>query len=204
MRDRDNEEALNLSEWFLVVAAGAAIAAAVAFWAVAQLALLEGLGVVGTGVTVASLLLAVMIFRAQKRRSDLFERRHFGATERKIGRQIESEPAADAEPDLFEAEAKLFAGHGKSVDGAGKVRRWGRDEVPLKLIADLVHAWEAKGLDGSWSIGNLHSVLRRAGKGNHAFRFLFVQEGAVRVFRLSRGGRGKTVDTVEEESLPGE
>lgn len=203
MRERDKDEALTPFELLLAGGAAAAISAGALLWAVARLTFLEGLGVIGTGVTVASLLLAIMIFRAQKRRSDLFERRLFGREERKIGRQMASEPASSNEPDPFEAEVRLFPGFGEAVDGAKNVRRWGRDEVPLKLIADLVHAWEAKPEehDGAWSVGDLHSVLRRAGKGNHAFRFLFVQDGVLRIFRLSRGGRGKPGDTVEEEKL---
>lgn len=97
------------------------------------------------------------------------------------------------------------------VDIAGQPGRFieARD-VPLSVIGNLVWGWrnmeEMQANEGRWSIGNLLGAWRPTSesgspKGNFPWYLTFENSaGEIRVWRVYRGGKGKTQPTVRDVS----
>ena len=164
------------------------------------------LGLFGVGVTIVGVIFTLLIFLNQDRKAS-------SSTESILRAVAQAEETAihlaqedagdegdsredDAELEFLAAE-KLGTTVGKYGEG---VLRLGRDDVPLKMVSELVEAWQVKGYKGNWVTGDLVSVMRKLGRGNHSWYFTFKdpKEGRARVYKLSRGGYGKEASTISE------
>lgn len=184
------ERPLSRIEWCLLIGGGLVIVAFAVMAARFAHGFVDRTGVVGVGVTVAGLLVAVLIFLKQGRSSAASEGRLSDRIAQNAVATVQNDQAdAQAEdvPDNFPVE---YAGLGAPVPGASEVLRLEPDEVPLQLIRDLVSGWEQANEDGSWTVGDLRLVLRRKGKGNHAWWFVFRRPNGEHLLKMSRGGRG--------------
>lgn len=63
------------------------------------------------------------------------------------------------------------------------------EDVPLRVLADLVNRWRADGSTGRWTVGDLEWAARKSGRGNHPWILKF--EGRDYVYRVAYGGKGK-------------
>ncbi len=156
----------------------------------------EWIGVVGVGITILAVFVTGAIYFNQRRSSKASEDRLSDAIERSATVAVESDDAdaaAEAEPDRFPAE---YADLGAPAPSASDVMQLLPHEVPLQLIRDLVLGWERAQVGGAWTIGDLRLVLRRRGKGNHAWWFVFERPNGHHLLRMSRGGPGNGPDDI--------
>lgn len=156
----------------------------------------EWIGVAGVGVTILAVFVAGAIYFNQRRTSAASEGRLSRVIERSYATAVESDTSdaiVEDEPDNFPPE---YAQLGAPVPGAPKVLRLEPAEVPLQLIRDLVSGWERAKVEGAWVLGDLRLVLRRQGKGNHAWWFVFRRPDGEHLLKLSRGGRGNGPDDI--------
>ena len=154
------------------------------------------LGLFGVGLTAASVCIAILIYFTQARASSASEGRITSTLNRVAAdtiapllRAAESTSQPSDGPDLFPAD---YARLGVPVPGAEDVLVLEREEVPLKLVRDLVVGWEADDRQGRWNVGELRLAFRKLGRGNHSWFLLFERGDGLSLFQVSRGGRGNT------------
>lgn len=155
------------------------------------------LGYVGISVSTAGLIVALLIFFRQKRDSQASELRILDSVNKRAQQEASEDEAPDGD-DAYEAETAVLERLGQNVGGG--VKRLQRDDIPLKLIHDVVLGWEKAGVQGDWSLSAVHSALRKHGKGNHAWWLITrdPESEKDRVFKVSRGGQGVRDVTVTE------
>jgi hypothetical protein len=80
-------------------------------------------------------------------------------------------------------------------------------DIPLRVLGDLIQGWREQGdfeENKNWLLGEVERALHKRGaKGNHAWRIVLVNRddmGKRFVWKVSRGGQGKTAPTVTDET----
>ena len=176
-------------EWIGGILALILILASVTAWSICKLEFGSGIGLLGSAISSAGFIVAILIFLNQKRHSDASEKRILKSIEEKA-RSEASRDVAESTVDAYEAETLVMEQLGTGV-GKGVLRLW-RDDIPLRLIRDVVVGWEKAGESGSWTINAVLCALRRQGKGNHAWWLVASdpQSGHERIFKVAKGGRG--------------
>lgn len=162
-------------------------------------------GLFGVGLTAASGFIAALIYFTQARASSASERRITTRFDRLVSRTIapllraeDSRSAPSDGPDLFPED---YARMGVPVPGAEDVLVLDREDVPLKLVRDLVVGWEADARQGRWNIGELRFAFRKLGRGNHSWFLLFERGDSLSLFQVSRGGRGNTENDIHTRRI---
>ncbi len=159
------------------------------------------LGIGGIGVSGLGVVLTYAIYRRQRLEAGESEDRtkaHIEAQLRPVLALIANgrdEPESD-DGDAFAEEDKVMAQFGQEIGDGLRVLR--AAQVPLSIVAELVDFWKSQGKAGQWSVGNLHSALRKAGKGNPSWYLVFEDRDSLRAWKVSRGGRGKAGSTITE------
>lgn len=213
-------------DWIVCVAAVIiAIAACWAIWIAGggtwfDQGLLSVIGYVGVAISLVGVLIAYLIFRHQKRESELAQ--HFQemaqASQSKvldelghILQRVEDKmdktldrvathlPDTDEETGAVDLWANVIP-EADDVDArylvspSGKRRRvYLPGSVPLAVIGALVKAWDEAALTGRWTLSTLRGAFRAEGKGNHPWYLVFVPEGddsEPRIWKLTRGPGG--------------
>lgn len=190
-----------------------AIVAAVAYWPgdePVSTAMATAGGFVGTAASFAGVALAILIFERQSRSSaaaDIAVHERFDAVDTTLGDLATGADAPRTEADLVleqdepdEEQAEYTEPGGSVVVRNGReIRVYGRDEVPLSVIADLVWGWRVDDQDGSWAFKSLLGASRATGRGNHPWHVNFIApDGSTRIWRLYRGGKQKRTPTVRD------
>lgn len=215
-------------QWWIHPLRVAALAAAAALSVGAVLAAVLGggfgptvslvLSLLGLSFTLAGVALASSIYERQANQSLASEIRithsfqwGFSALEAALLTKLnddESEAARDVAPPTPEEDEEVEK-RAQVIDVAGQPGRFieARD-IPLSVIGNLVRGWrnmeELKSNEGRWSIANLIGAWRPtgesgSGKGNFPWYLTFVNSaGEIRVWRVYRGGKGKTEPTVRD------
>lgn len=174
----------------------------------------------GTTVTVVGAALAFTIYKAQGRQSDQFQDLTLGKLDtmgarvelivktqkpihdegqEKLQGELQAESAGNAEPVppdegyIDEVAERAMTEHGVDMEGH---RILDQKYVPLKVIANLVQAWDAMGEKGDWSVENLLGTSRKKIQGNPSWYVFFLDsKHQVVTWRLSSGGKGKSEPT---------
>jgi hypothetical protein len=174
----------------------------------------NGVGALGVAVSSLAVALALAIYMEQRRSStDAAERhsellREIGLdvkdikelTTRSIDLNVPSDRIAEDEPDehpedtAIAEESPLVV----TVEGVeGNVLE--PQDVPIGVVGDLVRGWQLEHQDGKWKLGYLVGAFRPSGQGNHPWYLTFQKpDGDVRVWRVYRGGRGRTDPIVRD------
>lgn len=190
------DEPISLGERWLLSIGVAVVVVFVLLACLFASGFVEWVGVAGVGVTILAVFVAGAIYFNQRRSSAASEGRLSRAIEESAAKKVEgdqTDAAAEAEPDRFPSE---YADLGAPAPGASNVMQLLPEEVPLQLIRDLVLGWERALEKGSWTIGDLRLVLRRRGKGNHAWWFIFRRPDGDHLLKMSRGGPGNGPDDI--------
>lgn len=167
------------------------------------------LNTVGFIVGVLSLLLAIVLFWVQKRDQAQFE----GTTQASLQTLAQVGRAThDRLGELAQAAAESTAGSDeeavvpveeipKAEEIVPGVRRYMRDDIPLKVLGDLAQGFREGAEDNSgWLLGEVMFALHKdAGPGNFPwFVVLRDRDKTDRIFmwKVTRGGAGRTGPTV--------
>ncbi|MBF4621380.1 hypothetical protein [Clavibacter sp. VKM Ac-2542] len=156
----------------------------------------EGIGVFGVGATLAGLLLAAMIYFNQRRTAEASELRVLAGVSASVAALVKDDETNSSDVADDNSFPDEYGALGAPVPGEANVRQLAPADVPLQLIHDLVEGWSQAGQSGTWAVGDLRTVLRRAGKGNHSWWFIFERPDGRHLLKLSRGGRGNQPDAI--------
>lgn len=161
--------------------------------------------------TIAALFLTIYIFAWTLKSSDRTDRR-LGALAQQFGQAVATQPTEFAEPDAASADDvpeeytadPPLAPHepgtiGPIVVTVGDYRMFSNEEIPMRVIRDLVSAWEHQGLDGRWVLGELQGAFRKQGRGNHSWYLAFPARRVL--WKVSRGGQAQPEPTAQEIPL---
>lgn len=106
---------------------------------------------------------------------------------------VEQDPSLEASPE--HAKGIIITPDGKQLS------LFPREEVPLRVIAELVQQWEQDGLGGRYRVEDVAAGARVTGKGNNPWLVQFESEPPGIWWKVSFGGKAKTGGTVTKLDL---
>lgn len=86
----------------------------------------------------------------------------------------------------------------KHLDAGTELAVYEREQIPLKAVTDLVRGWRHQGARGNWPMNAIHWAAQIKGRSAWLISTLDPAEDCFRVWKITYGGRSKTVPTVVE------
>ena len=169
--------------------------------------------ILGVLFTIISAILAVLIYKRQgseQRNSTAGLHSRFNEQDellKEVARRAKSdlEPEPAKQEDLVKEDAR--AQENADVYLLDGVSVYPPQDIPLRVLGDLVQGWRKQGHfteNGGWLLGEIVQGLHKQGaKGNHPWRVVLIDRDKPKrrfVWKISRGGQGKTEPTVTDET----